>query len=89
MIAFARTLRENLGDLLIHLSVQAFGWTGPDGNPIKSTGALSSSVNYITVMAYDDYQNLWSPSTGPNAALNTCSDAYQSPSSAAYIQCKH
>lgn len=51
LILFARELRLHLGgSYFIHMSVQAFGWTGPDGNPISSTGNLASFVNYVTVM---------------------------------------
>ena len=83
-LLFLQSLRAKLGSRLLTAAMPSAGLTGADGDYLTDTSAYAAVLDFITVMAYDNYGSGYSGTTGPNAPLATC--ITDGPSDEAQIQ---
>ncbi|KAG0709756.1 glycoside hydrolase superfamily [Suillus ampliporus] len=68
MLQFLRLLRQTLpGNAKLSAAVQDTPFAGPDGQPIKDASGFAQTMDWITLMNYDDFQAANPP--GPNAPM--------------------
>ncbi|KAK4700370.1 chitinase, partial [Phenoliferia sp. Uapishka_3] len=76
-LSFLAVLRSTLGKRLITLAIPGTGWAGSDGNPLTNTAPYAAYVDYVTLMAYDQW-GPWLYTTGPGSPMATCNSVYAS-----------
>ncbi|KAI5481485.1 glycoside hydrolase family 18 protein [Pseudohyphozyma bogoriensis] len=69
--ALLQLVRAAVPKARLSMAAQVTGINGPDGNYLSSLSVYASTLDYVTVMAYDIF-GFYSQTTGPNSPLYSC-----------------
>ncbi|KAK4705586.1 chitinase, partial [Phenoliferia sp. Uapishka_3] len=75
LLSFLAVLRQTMGSKLITMAAPPYGWIGSNGKHLPNTTPYATYIDYMTIMAYNEYDHYGADVSGPQSPMGDCDPA--------------